>query len=108
MTTVMNKSVRSGLEIIALPRFDLDQTLKLIDKKKPHYFPAVPAIYSAINNHPKLSNYDLTSLRYCISGARRCLLRLKKSLRTRRDVQWSKGTARPILTCCLCQSDRGK
>lgn len=78
MTTVMNKSVRSGLEIIALPRFDLDQTLKLIDKKKPHYFPAVPAIYSAINNHPKLSNYDLTSLRYCISGGAPLPVEVKK------------------------------
>lgn len=68
MTAVMNKSVRSGFEIIALPRFELEQTLKLIDKKKPHYFPAVPAIYNAINNHKHLEKYDLTSLRYCISG----------------------------------------
>src|SRR5690606_31967994 len=68
MTAVMNKSVRSGFEIIALPRFDLEQTLKLIDKRKPHYFPAVPAIYNAINNHKNLDRYDLKSLRYCISG----------------------------------------
>lgn len=68
MTAVMNMSVRCGFEIIALPRFELEGALKLIDKHKPHYFPAVPAIYSAINNYKDLAQYDLKSLRYCISG----------------------------------------
>lgn len=68
MTVVMNLSVRLGFEIIALPRFELEQTLKLIHKKKPHYLPAVPAIYNAINNHKKNERYRLDSLRYCISG----------------------------------------
>lgn len=68
MTAVMNMSVKLGLEIVALPRFDLEQTLKLIEKKRPHIFPAVPAIFNAINNHKKLEKYDLTSLKYCVSG----------------------------------------
>lgn len=79
MTGVMNFSVRMGFEIVALPRFELDQTLKLIDKKKPHYFPAVPAIYNAINNHKKVSSFDLTSLRYCISGGAPLPVEVKKS-----------------------------
>lgn len=78
MTAVMNFSVRAGLEIIALPRFELDQALKLIDKKKPHYFPAVPAIYNAINNHKDLHKYDVTSLRYCISGGAPLPVEVKK------------------------------
>ena len=68
MTAVMNLSVRNGFEILALPRFDLEQTLALLDKKKPQYLPAVPAIFNAINNHPRLKEFDLKSLRYCISG----------------------------------------
>lgn len=68
MTAVMNFSVRNGLEIVALPRFELEGTLKLIHKKQPQFFPAVPAIYNAINNHKKLSNFNLKSLRSCISG----------------------------------------
>ena len=68
MTAVMNLSVRKALEIVALPRFELDQTLALIHKKKPTIFPAVPAIYNAVNNHKKLAKFDLSSLRYCISG----------------------------------------
>jgi len=79
MTAVMNLSVRCGLEIVALPRFELDQALKLIHTKKPHYFPAVPAIYNAINNHKKLADYDLKSLRFCISGGAPLSVEVKKS-----------------------------
>jgi len=68
MTAVMNFSVLNALEIIALPRFELEETLKVIHKKKPDFFPAVPAIYNAINNTPLLKKYDLSSLKYCLSG----------------------------------------
>jgi long-chain acyl-CoA synthetase len=79
MTTVMNFSVRNGLEIVALPRFELEATLKLIHKKKPQYFPAVPAIYNAVNNYKKLSNYNLRSLRSCISGGAPLPVEVKKN-----------------------------
>lgn len=78
MTAVMNLSVLKGLEIIALPRFDLDETMKLIDRKKPTLFPAVPAIFAAINNHPSLKKYNLKSLRHCISGGAPLPIEVKK------------------------------
>lgn len=68
MTAVMNFAVRAGFELVALPRFDLKQTLALINKTKPHFFPAVPAIYNAINSASYVEDYDLSSLLYCISG----------------------------------------
>lgn len=68
MTTILNLSVKCGFEIIATPKFDLEDTLNLIHRERPHFFPAVPAIYNAINAHANLAEYDLTSLRYCISG----------------------------------------
>jgi long-chain acyl-CoA synthetase len=68
--------------VFAMPRFDLDKTLKVIDHKKPHYFPAVPAIYNAVNNHKNISKYDLSSLRYCISGGAPLPVEVKKSFET--------------------------
>ena len=79
MTTVMNFSVRNALEIVCLPRFELDATLKLIHKKKPHYFPAVPAIYNAINNHKQLAKFNIKSLKACISGGAPLPVEVKKS-----------------------------
>ncbi len=78
MTAVMNMSVYGGFEIIALPRFELDATLKLIHRKKPTLFPAVPAIYNAINNHRNIGEYDLTSVRFCISGGAPLPVEVKK------------------------------
>ncbi len=79
MIAVMNLSVMAGLEIIALPRFDLKDTLKAIHKKKPHFFPAVPAIYGAINNSPEAGKYDLSSIKYCISGGAPLPVEVKKT-----------------------------
>lgn len=78
MTAVMNMAVRKAMEIIALPRFDLEQTLKLIDKKKPTIFPAVPAIFNGVNNHKKLKSFDLSSLKFCISGGAPLPVEVKK------------------------------
>ena len=68
MTAVMNSSLASGFEIILLPRFRLDQLLKVIDQQKPTVMLGVPTMYSAINGSKLLSDYDLSSLKFCISG----------------------------------------
>lgn len=68
MTCVMNLTIKAGGEMILLPRFDLDQVMKTIHKKRPTLFPAVPTIYTAINNHKDLAKYDLTSIKVCNSG----------------------------------------
>jgi long-chain acyl-CoA synthetase len=68
MTGCMNWPILKGAEIIMLPRFELDQVLQTIQKKRPTLFPAVPTIYTAINNHQDRDKYDLSSIKFCISG----------------------------------------
>ena len=70
MTVVMNFSVHAGAKMILLPRFELETVLKAIHKKRPTFFPAVPTIYIAINNHPGVAagKFDLTSMQYCLVG----------------------------------------
>ncbi|MGQ9365572.1 long-chain-fatty-acid--CoA ligase [Azospirillum sp. ST 5-10] len=68
MTVVMNLSIRLGAEIVMLPRFELDQVMETIHRKKPTLFPAVPTIYTAINHHKRLKEFDLSSIRLCLSG----------------------------------------
>lgn len=78
MTAVMNFSVANALEIICLPRFELKTALKTIHKKRPQLFPAVPAIYNAINNAAARAKYDLSSLKYCLSGGAPLPVEVKK------------------------------
>jgi long-chain acyl-CoA synthetase len=68
MTGVMNLALAQGSEILLLPRFKVAETLAAIDKEKPTVFLGVPTIFSAINEHKELDNYDLSSLNFCISG----------------------------------------
>lgn len=103
MTAVMNMSVHGGFEIIALPRFELKATLKLIDKKKPTLFPAVPAIYSAINHFKNVDKYDLTSIRFCVSGGAPLPVEVKKEFERITGCVVVEGygltEASPVLSC---------
>jgi long-chain acyl-CoA synthetase len=69
MTTVLILSVMDGHKMILLPKFDAETTLKTIHKQKPTLFPGAPTIYIGLLNHPKLKEYDLSSIDSCISGS---------------------------------------
>jgi long-chain acyl-CoA synthetase len=68
MTAVMNASLAAGFEIILLPRFRLDELLKVIHKQRATALMGVPTMYSAINESALVAQYDLSSLRFCVSG----------------------------------------
>jgi long-chain acyl-CoA synthetase len=68
MTAVMNFALAYGAEIVIMPRFVLDDAMKLIDKTKPSVMPGVPTMFIAMLNHPKLGSFDLSSLKFCLSG----------------------------------------
>jgi long-chain acyl-CoA synthetase len=68
MTTVMNYGLAIGAELSLLPRFELTQVLGAIVRKRPTIMPGVPTMYAALRNHDRLEQFDLTSLRLCISG----------------------------------------
>lgn len=69
MVAVMHYSVATGSAMALLPRFESSQVLKAIDRYKPSFFAGVPTMYVAIINHPKVTKYNLRSIKACISGA---------------------------------------
>jgi len=60
---------------ILIPRFDLADVLKTIEREKPTIFPGIPAMYAAINHSlergSRNGGADLSSIRLCFSGADR-------------------------------------
>ena len=78
MTVVMNLTIAIGGSIVMRPRFELDPVLKDITNKKPTLLPGVPTMYTAINNHPKLNDFDLTSIKTCMSGGAPLPLEIKQ------------------------------
>ncbi len=70
MTTCLNEAMLLAGTLILIPNpRDLEHVLKAIDRHKPSFFPGVPTLYTAINNNPNVSKYDLKSIKACISGA---------------------------------------
>jgi len=58
-----------GATLILQPTFEVNQVLKAIKRYRPTAFPGVPAMYVAINNAPNVRRYNISSVKFCISGA---------------------------------------
>ena len=69
MTATLNNAVASASSMILIPRFDVVEVLKSIEKYKATVFSGVTTLYTALLNHPEIRKYDLTSLNFCICGA---------------------------------------
>ncbi len=69
MSVCMNLAVSLGATMVLLPRFATRDVLKAIQKTKTTIFTGVQAMYVAINNFPTVKEYDLSSIRACLSGA---------------------------------------
>ncbi len=78
MTVVLNMGLACGAELIMLPRFETEQVLKTIAKRKPTLVPGVPTMYKALLGHPQVARYPMTSIRYCISGGAPLPMELKR------------------------------
>ena len=70
MTVCMNLSVgiAGAMALVPNPR-DIPAVMQTIAKHRATLFPAVPAMYAAIINHPKVKSFDLSSVKRCVSGA---------------------------------------
>ncbi len=68
MTLVMNLGIASGSELVLVPRFDAEDLLKTLHRRRVTILMGVPTIFTAINACESLEEYDLSSLKYCVSG----------------------------------------
>ena len=69
MTTSMNAAIYLAGAMVLLPRCDEKEVLKTIEDYKVTIFCGVPTMYSMLVSHPDVGKYDLSSIKFCISGA---------------------------------------
>jgi long-chain acyl-CoA synthetase len=67
-TCIQNATISLGGSITLLPRFTPEDALALIQRDRVTIFAGVPTMYFAILHHPEADRYDLSSLRYCLTG----------------------------------------
>ena len=69
MVVVLQLALAKGATLITMPRFDMEEFLGAVQKYKITIAPLVPPIVLGLAKHPVVDNYDLSSLRFVMSGA---------------------------------------
>jgi long-chain acyl-CoA synthetase len=70
MTSVMNMAVAGAMTVVLIPNpRDILHIMGSISKHHASFYPAVPTMYVAINHHPQVAEFNLGSIRVCLSGA---------------------------------------
>lgn len=70
MTVAMLYALISGNKLLIVPDpRNTTHILEIIQREKVSIYPGIPAMYVGINNHPKVKEYNLRSIKACLSGA---------------------------------------
>ncbi len=69
MTIALNYPMFDGAAIVMQTRPEVNELLGLIQKYRPTQFPGVPALYQAINQHPRVGQFKIRSIKVCLSGS---------------------------------------
>jgi acyl-CoA synthetase (AMP-forming)/AMP-acid ligase II len=81
-------AVAAGARVRLHPRFDLDASLRAIADERMTLEMAVAPIALAMANHPRLEDFDLTSLRYIMWGATPVAEEVARTVTRRTGVRW--------------------
>ncbi|KAF1973960.1 4-coumarate-CoA ligase-like protein [Bimuria novae-zelandiae CBS 107.79] len=69
LTCLIHHSLYSGLQLVVMPRFELEDFCKFIQEFKITFLYVVPPIVVLLGKHPLVSKYDLSTVRMMNSGA---------------------------------------
>jgi long-chain acyl-CoA synthetase len=68
LSCIMLLAIADGTQVVLHLRFDPERVLADISSKKITMFPGVPTMYTALINHPKFTQFDLSSVSMWSSG----------------------------------------
>ena len=69
MVVIMSGALREGATVVTMPRFDLAEFLETIQRYRATSLYLVPPIVLGLAKHPVVDNYDLSSVKWIMSGA---------------------------------------
>jgi long-chain acyl-CoA synthetase len=100
--------LRTGASVVLMDRFTLDGIFAAIEREKVTYITGVPRLFLGMIFHDKADDYDVSSLRFCITGGAAIPPDVFATFETRFKVKLVEGygltEASPI--CTLSRIDR--
>jgi len=91
LTCALNLGIFYGYGDILVPLPEPKDILEAVAHHHPTYLPALPNFYNAVVNDPKLTKYDLKSLKGCFSGGSPLPLQTIRSFEQLNGVQICEG-----------------
>ncbi|MDJ0865030.1 MAG: long-chain fatty acid--CoA ligase [Myxococcota bacterium] len=67
-TCIQNATIAGGGTFTLLPRFEPQQAFEIMERDRVSLFAGVPTMYFALLHHQGERDYDLSSLRHCMTG----------------------------------------
>ncbi|MEW5773042.1 MAG: long-chain fatty acid--CoA ligase [Thermodesulfobacteriota bacterium] len=81
LTVCLNLPAALAATVYPIPRYVPGDLLRAIQKLRPTIFPGAPAIYGSLMQQKDLARYDISSLRYLVSGSAPLPLEVQRRFR---------------------------
>jgi 4-coumarate--CoA ligase len=88
---LIHQSMYSGLQLIVMPKFDLEDFCRFIQEIKVTFAYVVPPVVLLLGKHPVVSKYDFSSIRMMNSGAAPLTRELVETVHKRLGVPVKQG-----------------
>jgi long-chain acyl-CoA synthetase len=90
-TCMQNAVLRGGGTIVLVPRFEAAPVMELIQKHQVNLFAGVPTMYFGLLHFPEADQFDLSSLKFCLSGGAAMPVEVMKAFDTKYGVSILEG-----------------
>jgi long-chain acyl-CoA synthetase len=90
-TCVQNAAIAVGGTVTMLPRFTPEDALKIMERDRVTVFTGVPTMYFALLYHEFEREYDISALKYCMSGGAPMPVEIMKAFEEKYPVQILEG-----------------
>jgi long-chain acyl-CoA synthetase len=67
-TCGLNAAISAGASLTLIPRFSPDKALATVERDRVTVFEGVPTMFTALLHYPDREQFDLSTLRVCVSG----------------------------------------
>ena len=112
LQVMLNFGLSLGATIVTMPRFDIGEFLRCLEKYRVRFAHVVPPIIIGMINHPEIEKYDLSNLKVIFSGAAPLGRELTEQCRERLRCQVRQGygmtETSPAITIPPAEDERNK
>jgi len=91
LTVILNLGVKLGARLIIVPKFELEDAIKLMTNENITLFAGVPTIYTALANHRDADKIGINKIKMAMSGGAPLPIDLRQQYMDRWDIDIIEG-----------------